>query len=71
MPKHNQREIAILGFTGIGIDDALLQKLSDQSQIATANTLSQDQYLIMTRENMLQILDEMNKDLSCFPELVK
>jgi hypothetical protein len=42
-----------------------LGKLSDQSRIVSANLLSQDNYLIMTKENMLEILQDMDKDLSC------
>ena len=59
------KRIAVLEFTGIGVEDAILGKLSDQSRIVSANLLAQDDYLIMTRENMLEILRDMNKDISC------
>jgi len=59
------KRIAVLEFTGIGIEDAILGKLSDQSRIVSANLLSQDDYLIMTKENMLEILRDMDKDISC------
>lgn len=57
--------IAVLEFTGIGVDDAILGKLSDQSRIVSANFLPPDDYLIMTKENMLEILRDMDKDFSC------
>ena len=59
------KRIAILEFTGIGVEDAILGKLSDQSRIVSANLLSQDDFLIMTKENMLEILRDMDKDISC------
>lgn len=60
-----KKRIAVLEFTGIGVEDPILGKLSDQSRIIAANLLSQDNYLIMTKENMLEILQDMDKDLSC------
>ncbi len=60
-----KKRVAVLEFTGIGVEDPILGKLSDQSRIVSANLLSQDNYLIMTKENMLEILQDMDKDLSC------
>ncbi len=60
-----QRRVAVLEFRGIGVEEAVLLKLSDQSRGAAVDVLSKEQYLIMTRENMLQVLTDMGKDASC------
>ena len=57
--------LAVLEFSGVGVDSDILHKLSDQSRIASSNTLSADQYHVMTRESMLEILKDMGKDSSC------
>jgi hypothetical protein len=59
------KRIAVLEFTGIGVEPPILEKLSDQSRIVAANVLPQDTYLVMTRENMMQVLVDMGKDISC------
>ena len=56
---------AVLEFSGVGVDSDILHKLSDQSRIASSNTLPADQYHVMTRESMLEILNDMGKDSSC------
>ena len=58
--------LAVLEFSGVGVDSDILHKLSDQSRIASSNTLPADQYHVMTRESMLEILADMGKDSSCF-----
>ena len=58
--------LAVLEFSGVGVDSEILHKLSDQSRIASSNTLPADQYHVMTRESMLEILKDMGKDSSCF-----
>ena len=57
--------LAVLEFSGVGVDSDILHKLSDQSRIASSNTLPADQYHVMTRESMLEILADMGKDSSC------
>ena len=47
------------------MDTTILLKLSDQSRTAAVQVLAKDEYLIMTRENMLEILSDMGKDASC------
>lgn len=57
--------VAVLDFTGVKMDDAFLSKLSDQSRAAAVTTLPKSAYLIMTRENMMEILSDMGRDASC------
>ena len=59
------KRLAVLEFRGVGIQPEYLLKLSDQSRRAALDSLPSDQYLIMTRENMLQILGDMGLDASC------
>ena len=59
------KHMAVLEFRGVGIDTAYLLKLSDQSRRAAVELLPKKEYLIMTRENMQQMLSDMDKDLSC------
>ena len=59
------KRVAVLEFRGVDVDTAILLKLSDQSRTAAVEILSKDEYLIMTRENMLEILSDMGKDASC------
>ena len=56
---------AVLEFSGVDIEPDILHKLSDQSRIASSNTLPTDQYYVITREGMLEILKDMGKDSSC------
>ena len=57
--------LAVLEFSGVDVDSDILHKLSDQSRIASSNTLPGDEYHVMTRESMLEILKDMGKDSSC------
>ena len=57
--------LAVLEFSGVGVDSEILHKLSDQSRIASSNALPADEYHVMTRESMLEILKDMGKDSSC------
>jgi hypothetical protein len=59
------KRLAVLEFSGIGIDTNVLHKLSDQSRIASSNTLPTDQFHVMTRESMLEMLKDMGKNSSC------
>lgn len=59
------KRVAVLEFRGVGIQSAYLLKLSDQSRRAALDVLPEEQYLIMTRENMLLILADMGLDVSC------
>ena len=59
------KRVAVLEFRGVGVEQVVLLKLSDQTRVAAVDVLPQDQYLIMTRENMMQILMDMGKDTSC------
>ena len=57
--------VAVLEFRGIGLDPDFLLKLSDQSRLAAVDVLPHETYSVMTRENMMLILDDMGKDASC------
>ena len=59
------QKLAVLEFRGVGVNSSVLLKLSNQSRAAAVNVLPSDQYLIMTRENMLQVLSDMGKDAEC------
>ena len=60
-----QVRFAVLEFQGVNVDDSILKKLSDQSRIAAANVLPDEQYHVMTREGLLSIVQDMGKDISC------
>ena len=60
-----QKRIAVLEFRGVRVEQPILLKLSDQSRISAVELLDKEQYLIMTRENMMQILSDMGTDASC------
>ena len=53
-----ENRIAVLEFKSIGIKSDILLKLSDQSRRAAVDVLPPDTFQIMTRENMLQILED-------------
>ncbi|MEC7983680.1 MAG: hypothetical protein VX278_00870 [Myxococcota bacterium] len=57
--------LAVLEFRGSGLQMQVLQKLSDQSRDAALHTLPKDQYAVMTRENMMMVINDMGKDSSC------
>ena len=59
------KRVTVLEFRGVAIEEAMLLKLSDQARKAALDTLSKEEYLIMTRENMMQVLSDMGKDASC------
>lgn len=59
------KRLAVLEFRGVGIEQPILMKLSDQSRVTAADILPKDKFLIMTRENLMQILTDMGKDSSC------
>ena len=52
------KRLAVLEFRGVGVDQTVLLKLSDQSRIAASNLLPKDEYQVMTRESMLEILKD-------------
>ena len=56
--------LAVLEFTGNENDD-LVSILSDQARAGALDQLDPIQYSIITRENMMQILNDMGRDTSC------
>ena len=59
------KRLAILDFDGVSIDSQVLLRLGDQARLASLNFLPSQEYNIISRENMLQILQDMGKDVSC------
>ena len=59
------KRVAVLEFRGVGVDQAVLLKLSDQARSAGLSVLSKEEYLMMTRENMREILSDMGKNADC------
>lgn len=59
------KRLSVLEFRGVDIEPSVLLKLSDQVRAAAIETLPKNEYLILTRENMLQVLSDMGKDASC------
>ena len=57
--------VAVLEFQGVGVDNAVLLKLSDSARVAARNALATNEYDLMTRENMVQILRDNEIDPSC------
>ena len=58
-------QVGVLEFRGNGIEQVLLFKLSDQSRLAALEVLPKEEYAIITRENIIQILSDMEQDPSC------
>ena len=56
--------LAVLEFTGSDNED-LVSILSDQARAGALDQLDPFVYSIITRENMMQILEDMGKDASC------
>ena len=59
------KRLAVLEFSGIGVDPNLLSLFSDEARAGIVKTINKDEVLIMTRESTLQILKDMGKDASC------
>ena len=59
------QRVAVLEFRGVNVQPAIALKLSDQARLATLDVLNRQDYEVMTRENMMQILSDMGKDASC------
>ena len=57
--------VAVLEFGGIGIESSVLEKLSDTTRVASRNVLPKSEYDLMTRENMVQILQDNEIDPNC------
>ena len=59
------KRVAVLEFRGVAVDTEMLLKLSDQARLAAVERLPKETYSIMTRENMMMVLEDMGKDASC------
>ena len=60
------KKLAVLEFRGMGLNEQIVLNLSDQTRRAATDLLSNEEYLIMTRETMMEILSDMGRDASCF-----
>ncbi len=60
----SQVRVAVLEFRGVGVEQAVLHKLSDQARIVSANLLPEG-YQVMTKEGLIEILKDLGKDESC------
>ena len=60
----DSKRLAVLEFRGVGAEQTVLLKLSDQARIGAVGVLPDD-YQVMTRESMLEILKDMGKDATC------
>ena len=56
--------IAVLDIDG-ELATKVRQQLSDEVRVGILETLGSEEYTILTRENMLSVLKDMGKDLSC------
>ncbi len=59
------KRVAVLEFRGVDVQDAMLLKLSDQSRFAALEVLDHQKYSVITRENMMQILEDNGLTASC------
>lgn len=60
------KHLAVLEFQGIGVNDpAILLSLSDGVRSGLIKNINADQFLVMTRESILEILKDNGKDSSC------
>ncbi|MEC7988172.1 MAG: SUMF1/EgtB/PvdO family nonheme iron enzyme [Myxococcota bacterium] len=60
-----EHRLAVLDLQADNIDAGILLKIGDQIRLAALESLPVDQYELISRENMLQILSDMGKDASC------
>ena len=60
--------VAVLEFNGLGVNDAVLKKLADSSRVAVRSALPKDDFDIMTRENLEQILADNEIDSRCIKD---
>ena len=68
LPSLAQAEIkrlAVLEFTGVGVDQNTLLLFSDQARAGILKVINKDDILVMTRESTRKILKDMGKDISC------
>ena len=60
-----QQRIAVLEFTGDGsIDETGLRYLADEVRNAAVRHLDRDGWIVMSRENMLELLEINSEDLA-------
>lgn len=60
-----QEYIAVLDVEG-SVSDAIKIQLADETRAGTLSALPKSQYTVLTRENMLSVLQDQNKDATCF-----
>ena len=68
------KRLAVLEFQGIGVDEEIVSLLADDVRIGVLEGIGNrlvdnEEILVMTRENMMEFMKEMDKDpLECFGE---
>ena len=60
-----QEYIAVLDVEG-SVSEAIKVQLADETRAGTLSALPQKDYTVLTRENMLSVLNDQNKDATCF-----
>jgi TolB-like protein len=63
MEKHR---ITVLEFKGVGVEEALLTSLADEARVALIDDLNLKDFIILTHENTLTILDDMGLTEAAF-----
>lgn len=61
------KQIAVLDFRGINLEKALLEDLVEQSRQAVS-TFQKEEYQVITREDLIQNLDNKGRDSICIDE---
>ena len=59
------KRLAVLEFTGVGIDGVILGVISDSARTGIVQVVDTDEILVMTKESILEVLKDMGKDISC------
>ena len=72
--SHATKRLAVLEFQGVGVDEEIVSLLADDVRIGVLEGIGNrlvdnEEILVMTRENMMEFMKEMDKDPSeCFGE---
>ena len=59
------KRVVVLEFRGVGTDQEILLKFSDQVRSAAVSQLNPEEFVLMTRENTRELLSDMGKDITC------
>ena len=59
------KRLAVLEFSGIGVDENLLLLMGEEARSGIIKVVDRNEILVMTRESMMLVLQDMGKDASC------